>query len=156
MKSLSQRSRSFAVGLIISFVSGVLVLTVMAVESSEEWKAPERASRKKNPISADAASIAKGKTLYVKECLSCHGPAGKGDGPAAKDLEKSPGDLSSPKMKQQTDGSLFWKITEGKKPMPSYEKIFTEEQRWQVVNYIRTLTPQTGGSDPKPGKSGGR
>jgi mono/diheme cytochrome c family protein len=105
----------------------------------EEWKAPVRAAKKKNPIPADDKSIAAGKLVYVGQCLSCHGPAGKGDGPAAKDLPKKAGDLSSPKLDEQTDGALFWKITEGRTPMPTYEKLLKEEDRWMVVNYVRTL-----------------
>jgi mono/diheme cytochrome c family protein len=105
----------------------------------EEWKAPARAAKKKNPIPADEKSIAAGKLVYVGQCLSCHGAFGKGDGPAAKDLPKKAGDLSSPKLEEQTDGALFWKITEGRTPMPTYEKLLKEEDRWMVVNYIRTL-----------------
>jgi mono/diheme cytochrome c family protein len=113
---------------------------VLAADTAEEWKAPARAARRKNPIAADAASIAAGKTLYARQCLSCHGDKGKGDGTAAKDLEKTPGDLSSAKVQEQSDGSLFWKITEGRKPMPTFEKELTEDQRWQVINYVRTLS----------------
>ncbi len=105
-----------------------------------EGARPRRAE--KNPVPADENSLAAGKAVYAKECLSCHGNAGKGDGPAAKDLEKNPGDLSKASMWDQTDGALFWKLTEGKKPMPSFEKNLSEEQRWQVINYIRTLAPK--------------
>lgn len=108
----------------------------------EEWKAPARASKRKNPVSADEKSLAAGKAVYVRDCLSCHGAAGKGDGPAAKDLPKKSGDLSDPKMWEQTDGALFWKISEGKAPMTGYEKLLGEEDRWHVVNYLRTLAPK--------------
>jgi mono/diheme cytochrome c family protein len=113
-----------------------------ALGDEEEWKAPARASRKENPIPADDKSVATGKDLYTKECYSCHGTKGKGDGPGARDLTKNPGDLSKPEMWKQTDGALFWKITEGKKPMPSMEKTWSEDQRWNVVNYVRTLAPK--------------
>lgn len=106
---------------------------------ADEWVAPSRAARKKNPIEANDASIAQGKVVYVKECASCHGDKGKGDGPAVKDLEKKPGDLTSAKAQKQSDGALFWKITEGNKPMASYEKTLSEEDRWHVINYLRTL-----------------
>jgi mono/diheme cytochrome c family protein len=115
----------------------------------DEWVAPARAARKKNPVALDASSVATGKKLYLRECFSCHGATGKGDGTAAKDLQKSPGDLSSPKTQSQSDGALFWKITEGRNPMPACEKLLSEEERWHVVNYVRTLSSAIG--DPSPG-----
>lgn len=120
----------------------VVGTTTLAQDAADTWQAPARAAKKKNPVASDEKSIADGKSLYVQECLACHGDSGKGDGPSAKDLERKPGDLSNPKMWAQTDGALFWKITEGKKPMPTYEQKFTEDQRWAVVNYLRTLAPK--------------
>lgn len=120
---------------------GVLVFlqSLVVAQQSREWKAPEPAKQKKNPIVADETSIAAGKKWYAKECLSCHGKQGKGDGPNAYTLERNPGDLTSARVHEQTDGELFWKITQGRKPMPSAKKAMTEEQRWQVLNYIRTF-----------------
>jgi len=80
--------------------------------------------------------------------LPCHGETGKGDGPKGADLKRKPGDLSHSKMGQQMDGELFWKITEGKTPMPSFETKLSEEERWEVVNYIRTLGPKSEGTTP--------
>jgi mono/diheme cytochrome c family protein len=111
-------------------------------QGAEEWKAPARAAKKKNPVPADEKSIAAGKAVYIGQCFSCHGATGKGDGPAAKDLPRKAGDLSNPKMDEQSDGALFWKITEGRTPMPTYEKLLKEEDRWAVVNYVRTLVPR--------------
>jgi mono/diheme cytochrome c family protein len=133
-----------------TIVIGIIALSLFfsiksfsgSADKSEQWTAPSRASQRKNPVSPDANSVAAGKTVYIKECLSCHGSTGKGDGSAAKDLTKSPGDLSNPKMWEQTDGALFWKITTGKSPMATYEKLLTEQQRWNVVNYTRTLAPR--------------
>jgi mono/diheme cytochrome c family protein len=123
--------------------------SALAIADEGDWKAPARASKKKNPIAADATSIAAGKEIYKAQCLSCHGPEGKGDGPNAANLEKRPGNLSDgERMGAQTDGALFWKITEGRKPMPTFEKLLTEEERWKVINFVRTLAPKTG---EKPG-----
>ncbi len=125
------------------FATGTFLAAVCwSQESTEEWKVPLRAARKKNPIPADEKSIAAGKAVYLKECLTCHGDAGKGNGPGAKDLTKTPGDLSSQKVQQQSDGALYYKITEGRKPMASFDKTLTDEQRWQVVDYIRGFAPQ--------------
>jgi mono/diheme cytochrome c family protein len=105
------------------------------------WDAPARAARKKNPIAPDAKSLGAGKDVYVANCLKCHGDKGKGDGPSAKDLDKRPRDLSDPKIAAQTDGSIFWKLTTGRKPMPSFENLISEDDRWNVINYVRTLEP---------------
>ena len=116
-------------------------------KTDEPWTAPGRAARKENPIAADAKSLAQGKELYVTGCMPCHGPAGRGDGPAAATLERNgipvrPGNLSDPKLWQQSDGTLFWKISEGRTPMPAFQEAFSEQQRWQIVTYVRTLAPK--------------
>ena len=102
------------------------------------WKAPDRAARRKNPTSPGDESLRKGKQIYLKECQDCHGPSGKGDGPAARDMDEIP-DLALSRIQKQTDGELFYKISVGRKPMPGAEKTLTEEQRWHVVNYTRTF-----------------
>ena len=129
--------------LIATVLGGALALASALAQDSkggaDVWVAPARAAKKKNPVAADAGSLAKGKPVYFKECASCHGDTGKGDGSAVKDLERKPGDLTLSKMFDQSDGALFWKITEGNKPMASYEKTLSEEDRWNVINYVRTL-----------------
>lgn len=118
----------------------MLALPALArAESPEPWEAPQRAARKENPLPADAASITRGNALYIKNCLSCHGPAGRGDGPAVKDLDTDPGNITSKQTRGESDGALFWKITEGRKPMPAFEKSLSNEGRWDVVNYMRSL-----------------
>lgn len=132
--------RVVAAILAVFWAGSVLVTHLMADEAqTSDWQAPARASRKKNPVPADEKSIAVGKEVYLKQCLSCHGNGGRGDGPAAKDLNPKPHDLSAPAVVAQTDGALFWKITEGKKPMPSFEKLISEDERWHVINYVRTF-----------------
>ena len=103
------------------------------------WEAPGQAKKVPNPIAADQESIARGQAIYTKACASCHGPEGKGDGKSAKILAKKPADLNL-HAPHHTDGELFWKITEGKKPMPAFKKDLKEDQRWDVVNYLRQLT----------------
>lgn len=107
--------------------------------TQDDWEAPKEAKAKKNPVATDQVTITEGKKVYEKECLSCHGKKGKGDGPKAEELDKAVKDLGVAKTQNQTDGELFWKITEGKKPMPSTKKILSETQRWQVVLYIRSF-----------------
>ena len=129
--------------LLAGLAAGVLTLSAASAQATkggtDEWVAPARAAKKKNPVTADAISLEKGKVVYTKECASCHGDTGKGDGSAVKDLEKKPNDLTLAKTLDQTDGALFWKITEGNKPMASYDKTLSEEDRWHVLNYTRAL-----------------
>ncbi|MFZ6024016.1 MAG: c-type cytochrome [Bacteroidota bacterium] len=105
----------------------------------KEWKVPASADAKKNPVTADLTTLAAGKKVYVKECQSCHGKKGKGDGPSAKDLDVPAGDFTKAVTQNQSDGALYWKIAEGRKPMPSFKKKLNETQIWQTVVYMRTL-----------------
>lgn len=141
MKTQSLKNFSSTRKIILRGLSlAVLLLGLQAIGYSQKtWNAPASAKSVKNPVAADAASLAAGKKAYEKECLSCHGKKGKGNGPSAVTLEVAPASLLSDKVQSQTDGELFWKITEGKKPMSSAKKSLTEQQRWQVVNYVRQL-----------------
>jgi mono/diheme cytochrome c family protein len=103
------------------------------------WNPPAAALNVKNPVKSDAVSIKDGKELYIKNCKSCHGDAGKGDGTKAGNLDITCGDFSLPEFKKITDGELFWKMTEGRKPMPSFNKKLTDSERWSIINYMRTF-----------------
>ena len=110
-----------------------------AIAQKGPWTAPKDADNVKNPIAGNAASVAAAKTLYVANCGPCHGDKGRGDGPAAQGLNPKPADHTSAMVQGESDGAIFWKMSEGRTPMPGYKKIFTDEQRWGLVNYIRTL-----------------
>lgn len=143
--------------LVAGLVAGSLAIaTGLAQDSTgktNEWAVPARAATRKNPVAANETSIALGKNVYERHCLACHGPKGKGDGPAAVNLEKSPGNLADPKLREQGDGALLWKITEGHKPMPTFKLITSDEERWPLVNYIRTFAPKPAAStQPKAEK----
>ena len=103
------------------------------------WKAPATADASKNPFAGNAPATVEGKKIYTTYCVACHGDKGKGDGVAAAGLQKQPADHTSAAVQSQSDGAIFWKLTEGRNPMPSYKAMLTETQRWQLVNYIRTL-----------------
>jgi mono/diheme cytochrome c family protein len=107
--------------------------------SGTKWDAPASAKQTKNPVSASESSLAAGKKIYFKRCVNCHGKTGLGDGPDATDLGIHPAKFSDPRMREESDGALFWKITHGKKPMPAYESRLSPTDRWNVINYLRTL-----------------
>jgi len=117
----------------------LLVGMSISLTAQSTWKAPKSADEIKNPITDKALSIKKGKSLYKAQCLMCHGVKGNGKGSVGIALSPKPADFTSNKVQSQTDGALFWKITNGNSPMASYKDILTEEQRWNLVNYLRTF-----------------
>ena len=114
--------------------------------SKNTWELPDDADKTKNPVPSTAESIAKGKELYFERtkgnCVFCHGDTGAGNEANLPRLRRKPADLSKKeRMTAMTDGELFWKISKGIKGiMPAGEIRMKEaEERWHVVNYIRTL-----------------
>lgn len=103
------------------------------------WTAPASANNYKNPYKGNANALAAGKSLYTQYCAICHGNKGKGDGVAGVTLKPRPANFTKSTIQAQSDGALYWKITEGRAPMASYKTTLTEQQRWQLVNYIRQL-----------------
>jgi mono/diheme cytochrome c family protein len=117
----------------------IAATAVSGVGAQEEWKARSEAKNIRNPQSRTPASIANGRKLAEANCISCHGPRGKGDGPAAAALPPpKPEDWTSPRVKAETDGELFWKISNGRGAMPPWKHL-PEKDRWDLVNYIRSL-----------------
>ncbi len=106
---------------------------------TEDWKAPEAERARANPVAPLPAVLQKGRALYQKHCLSCHGEKGKGDGAAAPFNPEKPSDLTEPERQQAlTDGEILWKIGHGRGPMPSWRHL-PENDRWALVRYIRSL-----------------
>ena len=122
----------------------VLIASALVALSEEpskgKWSAPAAEAQKKNPVAATESAFAAGQKIYFKTCVMCHGKARDADGPAVIELNIHPAKLSDPKLATESDGSLFWRVTTGKKPMPAYGKRMSETDRWNVVNYIRTLS----------------
>jgi mono/diheme cytochrome c family protein len=110
------------------------------VIAQKSWAVPEYTKGLKNPLAGNTAATTEGKVIYGQMCVLCHGITGKGNGEAGLSLEKKPANFLALKdIPNETDGEIFWKITVGKPPMSSYDELLTEDQRWQLVNYIRVL-----------------
>ena len=103
------------------------------------WKAPRESDELKSPFAFDLVSEEKGRGLYKLYCRSCHGENGLGDGPAGKDLLAKPTNFHRNRVKAQANGALFWKMSHGNESMPSFKDVLSDEQRWQLVSYIRKL-----------------
>jgi mono/diheme cytochrome c family protein len=127
------------------YVSATLTVLLGAVglaaateqaDSRPKWEAPGPARAVVNPLPETPDVLAEGLRLYEKNCLTCHGAKGKGDGPAIPFIESSPTDISIPEVQSRmTDGEIFWKITEGRNPMPSFKKKLSENE----LHTVRSL-----------------
>jgi mono/diheme cytochrome c family protein len=138
MKKVNKLNMLAGLGVLI-FVGGLLSFYIPQDKKPKPWDVPAEFKNKKNPIAADKSSVNTGKMLYMKNCASCHGRMGKGDGPKARNLEAFPGDFTMAEYQKQTDGEMHYKTVKGRDDMPSYEGKIPDEDIWHIVNYIRTF-----------------
>ena len=111
---------------------------------------PEEAKKLTNPLPRTIEIVEKGSSLYSTNCAMCHGAAGQGDGAVADFLVKwkygSPPDLTQDATQNRTDGDIFRIITftllPGRSPMPEFGKLLSEEERWTLVHFVRSLVEQ--------------
>ena len=124
---------------VLGFVA--IIISFLSFVDQDKWVVPAKYKTMKNPTNKkDKENMAIGKSLYSKHCKSCHGAEGYGDGTKAKDLDGDLGDFSSKETQGQPDGALFYKISTGKDDMPNFtKKLPSDEDRWLIVNYMRTL-----------------
>lgn len=124
----------------ILFVAFFMLALKPNAQEQEKWDVPEKYVKMENPVAEDEEAVEIGGELYAKHCKSCHGKTGLGDGPKSAELDTPSGDFTTEEFQSQTDGALFYKTTIGRDDMPSFEKkLADDEDRWSVVNYIRTL-----------------
>ncbi|MCE6989461.1 cytochrome c [Dyadobacter sp. CY323] len=138
-----RRNQFFAASMIVLSGAG------LAGFSSEEthfrqlqqdpWKAPAWADTLKSPYHEEPLTLAQGEELFTLYCASCHGEEGYGDGAAGGALGQKPANFHDTLVKSQSDGAFFWKISTGRGNMPPFKDVFTDEQRWQLVAYLRHL-----------------
>jgi len=119
-----------------------------------EWVAPTLERARPNPVSHSPEAIKKGRGLFIEHCAVCHGPEGRGDGPAARPHARKaapPRDLTRSEVQARlTDGEIRWKVVsglrwQGRIIMPAFgEEIPNEENRWRLILFVRTLGTQSG------------
>jgi mono/diheme cytochrome c family protein len=126
-------------------VIGVCIYTVGRAKAQEAtpapWVAPDDAKKVKNPVPPTQETLADAEQIFTDNCVLCHGEKGMGDGPGAKTIKVKPANFTDAKMMAaETDGSLFWKMSNGRGPMPSWKDTLSDKERWELVGYIRKLT----------------
>lgn len=113
---------------------------------------PADARQIKNPVALNTATLDSARVLYRNDCAKCHGVNGDGKKPADSMYSYStkPANFTDAKLVDaMSDGEIFWKITNGRKPMPSFKIRLTDEQRWELVNLIRIFAHPTSTSARK-------
>ena len=150
MASPPQKGRRVRVILFV-FVLGLIALSIaLGLFHKTPWIIPPPEKARKNPLSASEANLTAARAVYGEKCANCHGEKGKGDGSDAMMYDPAPSDLTdAAQIGKLTDGEIFYQITEGRKPMPSFRKKLTEEQRWQLVLLVREVAAGRAGLPPQ-------
>lgn len=121
----------------ISFT--IIAILFLAVQVfAQEWETPADKKNTANPLEYNLANVKKGKDLYYQNCKSCHGDPGKNN---ALPLVPPPVDITSEKMQKNTEGELYYKISNGRGGMPQFQATISEDDRWRIVNYIMNFNP---------------
>jgi mono/diheme cytochrome c family protein len=124
----------FMTAIVASCCASVLLAQNAQYEPDVRWHAPTKAATRRNPLPPDPQTTAGGRKLFEVHCAECHQASGSGM------AKKHSADLRQPIVQSQSDGALFWKITNGNpgRGMPSFSRL-PEKQRWQLVLFLRTL-----------------
>ncbi len=121
------------------FLCAAFVLSAALVAQPKPWVVPDNFKAMKNPVAKSDVSTKAGLALYTKNCASCHGKLGAGDGVKARSLKTNPGDFSKPVFQNLADGEIFYKTKNGRGDMPKYDGKLADDDIWNLVNYLRTL-----------------
>jgi mono/diheme cytochrome c family protein len=137
--------QKIAASLIVSAGIGIVGLSSFtsndrSVHGQDRWMAPAWADTLKTPYHDEPLTLANGEELFGLYCASCHGESGYGDGAAGGALGQKPANFHDTLIKKQSDGAWFWKMSNGNGNMPPFQDVFTAEQRWQLVAYLRKLS----------------
>lgn len=142
MQTATKRKRTLpkAMFVLILGIVAVAIVYSAANKAPWSWPVPEEAKQLINPLQTTAPALKSAREVYSDKCAQCHGDSGKGDGRDAARYDPAPTDFTDKKrMSAATDGELFYKISEGKKPMPVFKNKLTADQRWELVLLIRSF-----------------
>ncbi|WP_370477777.1 c-type cytochrome [Tamlana flava] len=135
------KTKSFFISSLLFTGSLTLILMSMTLPNQEKpWIVPKKYEKMENPYLDAKDEDNVGRILYTKHCKSCHGKNGRGDGTKASSVDTPVPDFAKDAFKKETDGSLYYKSVFGRDDMPNFEKKITEEEeRWLLINYMKTL-----------------
>jgi glucose/arabinose dehydrogenase/mono/diheme cytochrome c family protein len=153
LNSKSTHCVFFLLSLAIFFSVFIACKSKHKEEAASGWVAPPEANTLVNPLQNIQVAQERGKALYNNYCVQCHGANGFGDGAAGNAGGQRPANFHDKRVRNQKQGAIFWKISNGKGIMPPFKDALTEEQRWQLVSYIRSFANTTNESKREPPKS---
>jgi mono/diheme cytochrome c family protein len=141
-------NRTLRLILLVIALGLICVAGYLALTGKRPWIIPTDEKARKNPLTASPALLGVARPVYDQKCSDCHGDLGKGDGSDAMMYDPTPANLTdAAHINKLTDGEIYYQITEGRKPMPSFKKKLTDEQRWQLVLLVRAFA---NGTAPPP------
>lgn len=137
------KNRKINLGAIVLLMTSVFLFAFIIPQDQKKataWEIPSKYKKMKNEYAEDKSLMKVGKMMWSKHCKSCHGSKGLGNGPKSKQLDTFSGDFSTEAFQAGSDGELYYKSFVGRDEMPNFEKKITDdEDRWAIINYIRTL-----------------
>jgi mono/diheme cytochrome c family protein len=128
----------FASAILVAF-SATQAVNAQAQKAAEPWPVPAADKAKVNPVAKDDASLKLGMTSWMKNCASCHGKTGLGDGPKGRMTKTHPGDFSGAGFQAGTDGEIYYRTKVGRGEMPAYDKKIPDNEIWAMVHYMRGM-----------------
>jgi hypothetical protein len=119
-------------------ISTIIIVSFFCLQLfAQDWNIPVDKKAKNSYIPFTGVTAKDGETLFTKNCMSCHGNPGKNN--SLKSLKPIPPDLAGTITQKRTDGDLFYILTTGRVIMPSFKNVLSEDQRWELISYIRTF-----------------
>ncbi|MEQ9402917.1 MAG: c-type cytochrome [Cyclobacteriaceae bacterium] len=110
-----------------------------STNTKEPWVAPPQADELTNPFVGDKEALKKGRVIYTSECVVCHGANGDAVTNVAKNLQQKPKNFTMEDFQKQTDGAIFYKLSEGRGLMQPFKTMLSEEEIWSVIEYVKYL-----------------
>jgi mono/diheme cytochrome c family protein len=130
----------------------VIMLSIPIFAHSQDWTVDADKAKKVSPFLFTDTTVRNGEQLFQRNCLSCHGEPTKAN--FNKELKPVPGDPAGVKFQQQSDGTIFTKMTMGRSPMPEFRNILSEDERWYIVSYIRSFNKSYTQPEPESAPAG--
>ena len=132
-----------------SFLLIIILFSLLSPAKAQEWKVPDVKKKKTASFKFTSETVKNGETLFKTYCAACHGVPGK---MSFAVMTPSPGDPATDKFQMQNDGQLYYKISNGRSPMPSFKNVLSDKERWTVISYFRSFNKKYIQPDTIPAK----